>query len=529
MPLFFLFLGLLLIFIVGLGVLLGSMDVKNIQAEWDKRRCEPTIMFSAFLYKLSTDNRSSSTFATDNFSFCVRSLIDEVFKQLLAPVLGVFSQQMAAANTTNEILNSVRNQVGNTFRSFGGIFDDFFDTYKRGTMQLSRITQLLKQAMLKVSASVVSIVFLGISLMTSILNSYDFVVKVVIIIMSIIVSLIVLLFFALIPFMPIIFTTISVLTAAGLGSAVGGMAGAFCIDPDAKVLLENGETILLKYIKLGDKLGERCGTVTGILETDTIGSLYNVNGIVMSGSHMIKNPETKEFVFAEDYSGATPTSYKPKKLIILNTTSRQLPLLTPSHGTLIAKDWEEIPDNDLSGQLFWEMLVSKILNSEIVKPDSISEIAVISKLCKVITEEYGEIPIYSVVRGMKILDIDSKYTSVVGVYKGITTDKIIMSDAKYWFSSGVRIQTKTGQWEKIQASSKVELQEQLSSGYHLVTDSGTFIISCKGKNYKVRDFTEVGHFNIDTTYELIKHHLNKKKEIQQNSNTTCVSDFSLQA
>ena len=184
MPLFLLFFGLLLIFIIGLGVLLGSMDITNIQSEWDKRRCDPTVMFSAFLYKPSSDSRSSSEFASDNFSFCVKSIIDDVFKQLLAPILGVFVQQMGAANTTGDVLNSIRNQIGNSFRSFSGVFSDFFDAYKRGTMQLSRMTQILKQGMLKVSAAVISIVFMGMSLMTSLLNTYDFIVKVVIIIMS---------------------------------------------------------------------------------------------------------------------------------------------------------------------------------------------------------------------------------------------------------------------------------------------------------------------------------------------------------
>lgn len=508
---FFIFFGLILIFIIGLGVLLGTMDIKNIQAEWDKRRCEPTIMFSAFLYKPSSDPRSSSDFASDNFSFCIRSLIDSVFSQLLAPVLGIFSQQMSAANTTGGVLNSLRNQVGNSFRSFGGVFNNFFEAYKRGTMQLSRITQLLKQAMLKVSAAVVSIVFLGISLMTSLLNTYDFIVKVVIIIMAILVAMIVLLFFALIPFMPIIFTTIAILTAAGLGGAVGGMAGAFCIDPNALVSLEDGSHIPLKNIKIGDKLGSSCGTVEGVLETESIGPLYSIEGIIMSGSHMILNND--KYVFAEKYPGATlvKENDRPTKLIILNTSSRSIPLL--GKKTVIAKDWEEIPENDIEGIELWEKLVWKILNPEhpLPKENYYNTSGLISNNCEVYEKNIGILPISSIKCGMYIRDMNGEYTKVIGNYRGIATIPQELAKASMWITNGIRRFTKNRVWTKMP-----DVEGISGIGYQLVTESGTFICNYNGHILTVRDFTEVGWKEIDKTYETIREHLsklNKKKEI----------------
>jgi len=520
MPLFLLFFGLLLIFIIGLGVLLGSMDIKNIQSEWDKRRCDPTIMFSAFLYKPSSDPRDSSAFASDNFSFCVRSLIDNVFKELLAPVLGVFTQQMGAANITGDVLNSVRNQIGNSFRSFGGVFNDFFETYKRGTMQLSRMTQVLKQGMLKISAAVISIVFMGMSLMTSLLNTYDFIVKVVIIIMSIIVAMIVLLFFALIPFMPIIFTTIAILTAAGLGGAVGGMAGAFCIDPNALVLLKNGDKVPLRSIKLGDMLGASCGKVEGILETNATGPLYYVEGVLMSGSHMVLNPTTNEYIFAADYPGSTPAreSARPDKFIILNTSTRSIPLIGVYDKIVVAKDWEEIPEEDVEGLALWNTLTWNLLNgSKIQVPEQ--EInhtcqALISANTDVFEQGHGIIQIQNVKRGMYIMDVNGSFTEVLGVYKGLSDTR----NGEFWISSGVRILNRNGIWVRntglsVNENMKEEEEEINQIGYHLITESGTFTILSGLEIYNIRDFTEVGYKNIDKTYDEVRNHLtqiNKK-------------------
>ena len=545
--LYLLFVGVLIVFIVGLGVLLGSMDIQNIQAEWAKRRCEPAVMFSGFLYKPSEDPRSATAFSADNFSFCVRSLIDDVFAELLAPIFGIFSQQMAAANTTNGVFNSVRNQIGNTFRSFGGVFNDFFETYKRGALQLSRITQLLKQAMLKVSGAMVSIVFLGLSLMTSLLNTYDFIVKVVIIIMSILVALIVLLFFALIPFMPIIFTTIAILTGAGLGSAVGGMAGAFCIDPDAEVLLVTGETVPLKKINIGDALGRDCGIVEGILETDTEGPLYNIGGVIISGSHMVEGP-SGENIFAADHPSATPVATeKPKKLIILNTTTRKIPVIMPDTRTVLTvRDWEEFPEDDEEGHQLWEHLVWDILNPGVEKPAGPfnTEEALFSRHSEVYEKNLGVIPLSFVARGMDILDITGRYTKVLGRYKGVAYNQ--GSCGEQWHTTGVRRLNSNGRWEKRPVTTTATTTTQTTTqktpptttttapttviGYHLITETGTFLISSKGKTLRVRDYTEVGWKRIDKTYETVRLYLNKKKETQQSSNTTvCVSDSSSQA
>ena len=541
MPIILLLIGVVFLLIIGLGVLLGSLDIQNIKADWPNRRCEPTVMFSAFMYKPSSDPRSVSAFATDNFNFCLRNLVKEVFNVLLAPALGVFSQQMSAANTTGQVFNSIRNQLGNQFRSFSSIFDSFFETYKRTTLQVSRITQLIRAAMLKVSAAIVSIVFMGLSLMTSLLNTYDFIIKVVIIILGIIVAMIILLFFALIPFMPVIFTTIAILTAAGMGGAVGGMAGAFCLHPATKISLYDGAKISIKHINIGDILAGDSGRVTGILETDTIGDLYNVSGVVMSGSHLVEH--NGEYIFANKHpDGKLYKNMLPERLIILNTEGRSIPTLDKNGNILNVKDWEEIPDDDEEGQLLWEKEVDKILNLATTPQSSLripESIGLFSKMTCVFEEYSGQIPISCIKRGDYVLDIYNNYTKVLGIYRGslyINTYPI----RKFWYSDGVRILDTNNKWITDDAfeidicpHSDINVYTKRIYGYNLITESGTFgVISNDNNMLIVRDFTEVGYKNIDKTYAAVQKHLSlskKKKEIQQNSNTAeCVSDSSSQ-
>ena len=497
MGIYFIFICLLLLLIVGLGVLLGSLDIRNIQAEWAERRCDPTVMFSAFLYKPANDPRSAATFATDNFTFCMNTLVGDVFKELLSPIVGVLTMQMGAAGTAGDVLNSVRNQVANAFRSFSAIFEDFFATYKRGTLQLSRITQMLRQAMLKVSAATVSLVFLGLSLMTSLLNTYDFIVKVVIIIMSIIVALIVLLFFALMPFLPLIFTVIAVLTGAGFGGAVGGMAGAFCIDPDAMIILTE-KCEALKNIKVGDILGEGCGVVEGILETDTVGTLYSVEGVVMSGSHIVFKEGKPVFAAEIGTLLADHSNPRPSSLIVLNTSSHKIPIRTPEGITIFVGDWEEIDMNDTDAQKEWEKQVWEILQPgyDRIQQHSFKTSVFSSDVCVFVKKGFDAIqtPISSVKRGDMVMSLGGIYTNVLGVYRG-----------KQSADNGVRVFEEDGIWRK----KSIEVMG-MGIGYQLVTDSGSFMIQYgKNKILSVRDFTEVGYKNIEKTYESTRRSLRK--------------------
>jgi len=539
MPIILLLIGVVFLLIIGLGVLLGSLDIQNIKAEWPKRRCDPTVMFSGFMYKPSSDPRSASAFATDNFNYCMRKNVKEVFDMLLAPALAVFSQQMSAVNTTGDVFNSIRNQLGNQFRSFSRIFDSFFETYKRTALQLSRITQLIRAALLKVSAIIVSIVFMGLSLMTSLLNTYDFIIKVVIIILGIIVAMIILLFFALIPFLPVIFTTIAVLTAAGMGGAVGGMAGAFCLHPATKIILYDGSKISIKNINIGDMLAGDSGRVIGILETDTIGDLYNVRGVVMSGSHLVEHNGI--YIFANKHPDAKPyTTMIPERLIILNTEGRSIPTLDKNGNILNVKDWEEIPDDDEEGQLLWEKEVHKLLNPEVTTPRTLrvpESLGLFSRMTYICEQKSGLIPLLYVKRGDYILDIDGQFTRVLGIYKGSIYVNSYPTH-KFWHTDGIRMLDKTNTWVmdeafEIDICSTPTAATQRMYGYNLVTESGTFgIISENEYLIGVRDFTEVGYKNIDKTYEIVQKHLsllNKKKGKAHNSNTTeCVSDSSSQ-
>jgi hypothetical protein len=244
---------------------------------------------------------------------------------------------------------------------------------------------------------------------------------------------------------------------------------------------------------------------------------------------MIEGPNGTN-IFAENHPAASPVTERPEKLIILNTSTRKIPILMPTTKTILTvKDWEEFPDDDEEGKQLWETLIWDILNPGIETPHGPfnTEAALFSRNTEVLERTLGAIPLSFVTRNMEVLDINGKYTKVLGRYKGIVYNQNVSEPQ--WYTSGVRHLKSNGAWKKKKEDLVKSTKHRKSVvGYNLITDSGTFIANCKGKTLKVRDFTEVGWQNIDETYEIVRLYLNKKKEAQQSSNTVCVSDFSSQ-
>ena len=74
-----------MIFVLGgiFAVLLGLSNIEEVKKNWNARRCDIDILFTAQLYKPTDDIRTGGEFAAENFNFCVRSIIVSVITMAL--------------------------------------------------------------------------------------------------------------------------------------------------------------------------------------------------------------------------------------------------------------------------------------------------------------------------------------------------------------------------------------------------------------------------------------------------------------
>jgi hypothetical protein len=499
--------AVILLMTIGLSFLMVSIDIEAIKKSWSEKRCDLDIIMTSFLYQPDEDPRSTSEFVGDNFQFCMKQTIQEFLKVLMTPLFGALGKQVGVANGLVDVMNVLRNMKGEMMRSFQKLFDPIFDRFQKTGMALSQNMQHMYSAMKRIGGVAIATVYLGMSLQVSIENWMAFVIKVVMIMMGIIASLFAVLFFGLIPFIGILITTLVVLGEGGVNT--GGLGSVFCFDPATKVCLQNGTVKTIDRLSVKDIL-EDGGIVEGVLRTSSAGEqLYSLNGILVSGSHLVWSETREDWIPVSESSLAKPVFVKPDYLVCLRTSTRNI-VLRDRHGTPhIFRDWEELPLHLPGVDSFWNYLVTKILKQK-ETPKTPTEDPLCGPRCEVMLSTGEKLPI-SMVRIGDTVYSKSGFTKVIGIYEG---DAEISSFKG--LSNGVWIQTPEN-WSHPSIPPGKTMR-----GFHLITQSGTFWIESESHSGFIRDFTEVGIENLPLTYPFT-HALLKKSTSKEE---TCALDSS---
>lgn len=493
--------------------ILIQTDIDSIKADWANRRCEFPVMVMAGLLNPPESGKSAMDYATDNFSFCTQKTIQDVLKMAFAPLYAVAGQQTSVMGSLASPMNNLRALLKKGAESFARLMDNQMRRYNLINASIIKTWNHLLFSFGRIQTIFYGIVYFGLSMNAMIQNTLDVTFRSITVFIGIMVALIILLFFVLFPFIPLILTTITVLVAAGVGSAAG-MAGAFCIHPDAIVVLADGSKKLLREVQLGDALASESGSgnhVTGILEVDaTKTPLVSVGGILMSESHRVKVNDT--WILAKDHPNAIQMRHeKLPRLICLNTTAHEVILETEFGNSLCVGDWEEVTDEE--GRRAWIDAVHVALNHIHAPLKKYPTVVPLVSAETCVQHEHGnKTPIGSIHIGDSILTSNGKYTRVIGLYKGqFKCSRAAVNPD--WISDGVWIHERGEIWSTAASmASGVREDEEGDAikGIFLVTEDEQFMIWQDGKQVLVRDFTEIGAGQIDQTYEMLDAHMNKK-------------------
>lgn len=506
-PFFLITFGLL----VALGFTISTMERHIVMNNWEKKRCEFPIMTAAMFFKPDNDSRSKSQFSKDNFSFCMKSQVDNFMNILMMPIKTVFGKQVDVAAGGMDVLNSLRAMTATMYKAFSKMLESFFKKFNSSVFQMNRIVQHLRTAMDRMGAMVMAMLFAGISAFRGMISAIQFVMKVILIICGILIAIMIIIFFVLFPFIPMVLgalgaivTTITIMGTIVVASMAGTASSnmdVFCFSKNTKVMSNGPKNV--SEVKLGDTL-DNCGEVTAIIET--IGNnaqLFDLEGVEVSGSHLVQSGD-KYIEVAND-----PRSKKIEKksdiLYCFNTTSNKIPVYTPEK-TIIFRDWEEISEDDEKGQYLWNYMILKRLNKSanyMKWKDSIalSDIPLMNRKVKTIK---GFVNISEIKLLDKVLDRNGKEQSVLGIIRGFTTG----SSVSEW--NNELYELKDSVW--IKGKSTLEKSLKKIEGRTLITETGEFIILDEVEKL-VRDFTEIGSDSIEKTYPFVASRLNPEKKL----------------
>jgi len=517
-----------------LGLTIASLERNGVMNNWDSRRCDFPVMMAAMFFKPESDPRGSTRFAQDNFNFCMKSYIDKFMNLLMTPVSVLFDKQVNLAGSAVDMINTVRKLAATMYAQFSKYLTKFFGEFNRSVYEISRIIQYLRMAMQRANAMTMSMVYTGITMFRGMINTIQFIMKVILIICGIMLAIIIILIFVLFPFIPMILAVLGaiVATVLSLTMIIGGSLateasnsmGGFCFSETSEIIVKEHnkeKTKSVKDIKIGDELGSNCGKVTAIiLMNGKDVELYSINGIIVSGSHLVLglNRIWKSVSTDERAKKVDNTS---NILYCFNTTTHTIPVFSPEFqeisNPIMFRDWEEFDDNDQLGEYTWTYTILKMLNNNSNYPkwkDGLKvnmNVPVMGRNVKVKTnmgfvELSAILSWWSSKMWLRCITRDGEEQDILGVVSaeidGIDDNNGLWNTELYEYNNGV--------WIKGLSTVKESKEIKGSAcGMTLITESGEFIIwdEIEQKEKIVRDFTEIGYKEIHKTYSLVSSRL----------------------
>jgi hypothetical protein len=498
-----------------LGYMIARLERTAVMNDWEKRRCDLPIMTAAFFFKPEDDMRTKADFASDNFSFCMKSYVDRFINFFAEPINSVLQKQINTSVDAANGLNMVRKLVSTMFGAFTKLLDSFFKKFTGSVFEMKRMMEYFKMAFNRLNGIVTSMIYTGLSVFRGIVNFILFIIKVVMIICGIMLIIIIILFFILFPVMPIILATLAaivtgVLVFSGLLSSqianeAEGQRKGFCFSEDTVIMMKDGSYKKVQDVKIGDELGEDCGRVTAVVQMDgTHVTLYDLDGTYVSESHLVQGKD-KKWRSVSDDKRAKLSDKKSPIVYCFNTTSNNIPIRGET-STILYRDWEELGNDDVRGQFLWNYLILSELNRykdyDAWKKDVMSEceVALMGKNTKVKTSKGWKRISEISFRGGTVLNRHGKEQGVRGVIYGeVENAEYGSTDA--WHTA--LYEERDGVWMK--GNSTVIEGAGNIIGMSLITDDGEFIIwdEVTKKEVIVRDFTEIGYQSIHETYPFI--------------------------
>ena len=344
------------------------INVEPIKDDWINQRCKPSIIPFAGLIN-APEGTSSTDFTKENFDYCTQNIVKGVTGTAVQPLTFVTNMLNTLFENIKNALNGIREMINKIRLQIQAIAQEIMGRIINITIPLQQIIISLKDILAKVQGTMTAGLF-------TLLGSYytlkslmgaiaQFIVTILIALAAMIAALWVVPFtWGAAAFNTGIFLLISVPMALILTFMIKTLKVQTnlkipkikCFDKNTLLKMNDGSEKSIFDIEVGDILINN-NKVTGKIKVETEGSeIYNLNGVIVSNSHIVKHND-KWLPVSEHPDSIKIDSYNEPFLYCLNTSSKIIVI-----NNICFTDWDEIYNNDISK--FNTLLCIKFNNSK---------------------------------------------------------------------------------------------------------------------------------------------------------------------
>jgi hypothetical protein len=286
---------IILVFIVLYVFNVLTVGINKIKEDWTLYRCNPAVMPFATVFGQDP---------ISNFTYCIQSMQSNYMSYLMQPLQYNLNVMGNIGSNLTKSLNDVRAFISNMRNFITDMVKSIFSVFLNILIEFQRITMNIKDLFNKLIGIMATLLF--------VLNG-------------------------------------SIMTMNSTWSGPPGqLVRALCFHPETKVQLKDGSLVNMKDIPLNAELknGSTVYAVMHISNLDKNGkcieSLYKLEGgemsddILVSGSHLVYDPDSTDFVQVEHLPKAEKTDTLCETFTCLITSNHVIPI-----GKWIFHDWED--------------------------------------------------------------------------------------------------------------------------------------------------------------------------------------------
>lgn len=348
----------LIIFCIYCSSMMNAQKIKN---DWINQRCKPNVMpFAGYINK--PPNMTAFNFTKQNFDYCVHQNMTGITGYFLQPLNFIFG---AIYLTSGLLINSIKSSydmINKMREMFAEIMKQIVRLMANILIPIQKILLAFKDTFGKLTGILIAFMYSFIGAYKSIQSLMGVIAKSLVNALIIMAAIVVLMWLTPVTW-GVAATGTAVLTAVAIPLAIFldffvkvfhvdlGLKvpkickgkNCKCFDENTLLTMNDGTTKQIKDILPGDVL-ENNNAVTGVFKVLTEGSqLYNLNGVIVSDTHMVKY--NNEWLRVSEHPFSRKLAFYENKpyLYCLNTSSKTITI-----NDILFSDWDELYDEKLT-------------------------------------------------------------------------------------------------------------------------------------------------------------------------------------
>ena len=344
---------LILVFFVAISYYHVMNNIQPIKADWLNQRCNPSVMpFAGIINK--PEDQTAFEFTASNFNNCIYNILTDIINIFLAPLYYLVNVMTETLNMISEALQAVRKVFDSIRQSLTSVSSEIMGRTLNFLIPLQAILMKIRNMFDQTQGIMTAGIFTLLGTYDTIIATVTGIVQIITAILLGLASIIIVLFaipFGLgLPFAIPLLALFIVILVMGLlvwiidmmilKQFVNPLPGIpSCFDGDSILILNTGEKIKMKNVKVGMILEDE-NIVTAIMEMACLDDLYELDEVICTGEHKVLF--NNEWIKVKSHPESKQLNINCEKVYCINTSNKTIKINNTIFG-----DYDELDKNEI--------------------------------------------------------------------------------------------------------------------------------------------------------------------------------------